>query len=84
ISPSHRHAITPLHLFKLAVTELPLLCSSSPSRRHLTLATARLHFNLVRNDIGCYIGGRKKRRERRNKKKGEDEEEEEKNGGFWR
>ena len=84
ISPSHRHTITSLHLFKLAVTELPLICSSSPSRRHLTFATARLHFNRVRNDIGCYIEGRKKRGERINKKMREDEEEDGKNRGFRR
>lgn len=54
ISPSHHHAITPLPLLKLAVTQLPRLWSSSPSRcrltfatacRHFTFATARLHFS---------------------------------------
>ena len=39
----------------------------------------------MRNDIGCYIGGRRKRGEKKNKKMREDEkEEEDKKGGSRR
>ncbi|KAF3501576.1 hypothetical protein F2Q69_00042528 [Brassica cretica] len=44
VTSSHRHAITPLPLLKLAVTQLLNLCSISPSRRHLKFATAHRPF----------------------------------------
>ena len=67
IAPSHRHAITPLPLLKLAVTQLLHLCSSSPAHRHLKFATAHRPFATACLHFSQWRGRRfkKKKKERR-------------------